>query len=287
MGTVWRATQKMIEREVAVKMIHPSLVTPAMHERFVVEMGILGRLGHPGIVKIFDAGIHLREDGQVLPFYAMELVDGLPLNRWACAHRDDRGALLGVMSEVLRAVQHAHDRKIVHRDLKPANILVRENGRPVVLDFGIARLAGGARDDLSGGFSGTPLYAAPEQHAGRDRDFRSGESVDVYAVGAILFEILTGRRLFEFPKGTPIAEMRRAIVEATRPRAWRMCLPIAYSLLDEIAAAGRPPGSYSTATTQSSSSRPRSYARCLYVREPARTGAPAMDARRRRRGAGD
>jgi serine/threonine-protein kinase len=86
------------------------------------------------------------------------------------------------------------------------------------LDFGIARLAGAVAGDESGVFSGTPRYAAPEQHLGRDHDFRSGESVDVYSTGVILFEILSGRALHELPRGASLTEMRRAAVEGTPPR---------------------------------------------------------------------
>jgi serine/threonine protein kinase/WD40 repeat protein len=233
MGTVWRATQQMIARDVAVKIIHPTLAAPALTERFAHEMEILGQLEHPGIVRIFDAGVH-EHDGTATPFFAMECVEGVPLSQWAAARRADRAALLRAMSEVCTSVQYAHDRRIVHRDLKPSNIMVRPNGQPVVLDFGIARLAGGGAGE-AGLFSGTPHYAAPEQHLGRDRDFRSGESVDVYAAGAILFEVLAGRRLFEFPRGTPISEMRRRVVEGPPPRLAEVladCPPV----LDEITA---------------------------------------------------
>jgi serine/threonine protein kinase/WD40 repeat protein len=233
MGSVWRATQSMIGRDVAVKIIHPALVAPALRGRFGHEMEILGQLQHPGIVRIFDAGLH-QHHGTDIPFFAMELVEGDSLAGWAVAHREDHGALLRTMSEVCAAVQHAHDRKIVHRDLKPSNIMVRPNGQPVVLDFGVARLAGGGPDE-AGDFSGTPQYAAPEQHLGRDRDFRSGESVDVYAMGAILFEVLAGRRLFSFPRGTPMAEIRRAIVEGAAPRL-QDTLPGCPAVLDELVA---------------------------------------------------
>ncbi|MDB6151586.1 MAG: Serine/threonine protein kinase [Chthoniobacteraceae bacterium] len=234
MGSVWRATQQMISRDVAIKMIHPSLVTPALKGRFSAEMEILGKLEHPGIVRIFDAGIMTWEDSSI-PFYAMELVEGTSLNHWAAVHREDRGILLRLMAQICDAIQHAHDRKIVHRDLKPPNIIIRKNGEPVVLDFGIARLAGSGEDEAEEGFTGTPQYAAPEQHAGRDRDFRSGESVDVYAAGAVLFELLTGRRLYPFRIGAPIAEMRRKILEEPPTRlasVLQNCPP----LLDEIVA---------------------------------------------------
>jgi serine/threonine protein kinase/WD40 repeat protein len=233
MGVVWRARQKMIERDVAVKIIPPALVAPALRGRFAKEMAILGQLQHPGIVRIFDAGLHVYR-GADIPFFAMELVEGEPLEEWASARRQDRGNLLRTMSEVCAALQHAHDRKVVHRDLKPSNIMVRGNGQPVVLDFGIARLSGGGEEGPEE-FSGTPHYAAPEQHLGRDRDFRSGESVDVYAMGAVVFEVLTGRRLISFSERKSMAEIRGAIVEGKVPRlreAWPECPP----LLDEVVA---------------------------------------------------
>src|SRR5262249_15507764 len=158
---------------------------PALQASFVREIELLGQLNHPGIVKIYDAGINEREQGPPLPFFAMELVEGLPLDRWAATHRNEKPALLQTVSQICLAVQSAHERKIIHRDLKPSNILVRPDGQPVVVDFGIARLTTLALGEGWSGFSGTPQYAAPEQHLGRDLDFRSGESVDVYAIGVI------------------------------------------------------------------------------------------------------
>src|SRR6185503_6562337 len=105
-----------------------------------------------------------------IPFFAMELVEGRPLDRWAALHRADRETLLCVAAAICSAVHRAHERRIVHRDLKPSNILVKEGGQPIVLDFGIARLSGLAVNDEQGLFSGTPQYAAPEQHLGRDGD---------------------------------------------------------------------------------------------------------------------
>ncbi|HEY0551757.1 MAG TPA: serine/threonine-protein kinase, partial [Verrucomicrobiae bacterium] len=190
MGSVWRARQDMIGRDVALKIIHPPLVTPDLTARFVGEIEMLGRLNHPGIVRIFDAGVHEQPGLPAIPFFTMELVDGVPLDRWADSRRENRVSLLRVMTAVCEAVQNAHESRIVHRDLKPSNILVRADGRPMVLDFGIARLTSTALGDESGMFSGTPQFAAPEQHLGRDHDFRSGESVDVYSTGVILFQIL-------------------------------------------------------------------------------------------------
>lgn len=235
MGSVWRAKQDLIEREVALKMIHPSLVTPALRERFVSEMKILGQLDHPGIVKIFDAGVHETSGGISIPFLVMELVEGEPLDYWANAHHSEVPSLLKVVADICEAVQSAHERGIVHRDLKPANILVRRNHQPVILDFGIARLAGIVVGEESGLFSGTPQYAAPEQHTGKDHDFRSGESVDVYALGAILFEMLAGRRLFKFPREATVAEIRRTVLEDP-PTRLNEVLPNCPPWLDEITA---------------------------------------------------
>ncbi|MBL9129040.1 MAG: serine/threonine protein kinase, partial [Verrucomicrobiales bacterium] len=218
MGVVWRATQQSVGRDVALKIIHPVLVSPALRKRAVDEIRLLGRLNHPGIVRIFDAGFHEDPRHGRIPFFAMEWVEGVSLDRWAQAHRDDARSKLRLMVAVCEAVQAAHDRRIVHRDLKPANILVREDGSPVVLDFGIARLVGMGEEGEANVFSGTPEYAAPEQHLGKDQDFRSGESVDVYALGVILFELMAGRRFLPVPSGASPSEIRRAVLEGHLPR---------------------------------------------------------------------
>jgi serine/threonine protein kinase/WD40 repeat protein len=218
MGTVWRAHQHMVDRDVALKMIHPILITPLLQERFVEEIHLLGKLDHPGIVGLIDAGMHEQPRfPKPIPYFTMELVQGQRLDRWAAEHRGNWRAQLHLSALICAALQSAHDRGIVHRDLKPSNIIVKPDGQPVVLDFGVARLAGYAAPS-NVVFSGTPQYAAPEQHLGRDQDFRSGESVDVYALGAILFEMVAGRRLFQFPRGTSLAEMRRTVLEGTVPR---------------------------------------------------------------------
>ncbi len=235
MGVVWRAQQDTVGRDVAVKLIHPAFVSPAISRRFHHEVRLLGQLDHPGVVRIFDAGLHADEASREIPYYVMELVEGWPLGVWAREHRGNLQTLLTALVSVCEAVQSAHDRRIVHRDLKPANILIRRDGRPVVLDFGIARLVGREEAEEVSGFIGTPQYAAPEQFTGRDRDFRSGESVDVYALGAVLFEILTGRRLVDMPPEATFADLRRAILEEPIPRLGSV-LPGCSMELDEIVA---------------------------------------------------
>lgn len=214
MGTVWRAWQANVGRDVALKMIHPALATPELRSRFKQEIEMLSRLDHPGIVKVFDAGIHRTAEFGETPYFAMELVEGEHLDKWAARTRPETADLLQAAAFLCLAIHSAHERQVVHRDLKPSNIIVKPGGQPVIMDFGIARLAGIAAGDEAHQFSGTPIYAAPEQHLGNDRDFRSGESVDVYAMGAIVFEMLTGRKLFDLPPKAPFADIRKAVLEA-------------------------------------------------------------------------
>ena len=233
MGTVWRARQELVGRDVALKMIHPELVTPNLRSRFLAEIETLGRLNHPAIARIFDAGFQDQPQGPPVPFFAMELVEGLPLDRWAARQRQHHQALLRTFSAICAGIQSAHEHRIVHRDIKPSNILVRSDDQPVIVDFGIARLAGVIIGEQHGLFSGTFAYAAPEQHLGSDGDFRTGESVDVYALGAILFEMFAGRRVFNFPRGASLAEMRRIVLEEQPPRLSEI-LPSCPPVLDEV-----------------------------------------------------
>src|SRR5262245_49241113 len=138
MGTVYEAQQENPRRVVALKMIRPGLVSTRLLARFRHEAQVLGRLRHPGIAQIYEAGTH---DGQ--PFFVMELVHGPPLLKYA------EGKLLGtterleLVARICDAVQHAHQRGVIHRDLKPDNILVDDSGespQPKILDFGVARV---------------------------------------------------------------------------------------------------------------------------------------------------
>ena len=140
MGTVYKAEQEHPARLVALKVIKPGVVTDEMLRRFDRETQVLGRLQHPGIAQIYEAGTTDSSRGGQ-PYFAMEYVaDGRPIIAYAAAARLTTDARLVLLTEVCDAVHHAHQRGVIHRDFKPANVLVDPAGRPKVLDFGIARV---------------------------------------------------------------------------------------------------------------------------------------------------
>lgn len=192
MGVVYLAEQEYPRRTVALKLIRTGVASSQSLRRFEREAEVLGRLQHPGIAQIYEAGALSTPQGRQ-PYFAMEYVPGRPL---LDAARElpvrDR---LDVLAQVCDAIQHAHTKGVVHRDLKPGNILVNDEGRAKVLDFGVARVTGGdhaatMRTDM-GQLIGTLAYMSPEQVAGDPSaiDPRS----DVYALGVILYELLSGR----------------------------------------------------------------------------------------------
>jgi predicted Ser/Thr protein kinase len=216
MGAVYEAEQDSPRRTVALKVIRPGLASPALIKRFTHEAQILGRLDHPGIAVVYEAG--LADDGQ--PFFAMEFIRGLRLDEYARLHALAPPDRLALVARVCDAVQHAHDQGVIHRDLKPANILVDESGQPKVLDFGVARatdgdLLTGAGLTRTGQLLGTPNYMSPEQVSADPSaiDHRA----DVYALGVILFELLAHRLPYQL-NNRPLAEVARLIQEEEPPR---------------------------------------------------------------------
>lgn len=205
MGIVFEAEQDAPRRRVAIKLMHPS---PRMERlrRFELEAAVLGRLHHPHIAQIHAYGTHHGEHGEQ-PWFAMELVDGVDLRTHAERARLDPGARLVLFGQVVDAVHHAHERGVVHRDLKPDNVLVDSRGAAKVLDFGVAHAKDTSLDLASlatkaGDLIGTLAYMAPEQLAGTP-DAITVRS-DVYALGVMLYQLLSGRLPHEVA-GLPIA----------------------------------------------------------------------------------
>ncbi len=216
-GVVYRALQRRPARTVALKVLRDGLVAGPVRKRFEVEAEILARLHHPGIAQVFAA--HPGDD-VAPPYIAMELVEGPPITEYAGDRRLPLPDRLELLARVCDAVQHAHQRGVIHRDLKPANILVTADGQPKVLDFGVARAEGGSPvhstiETEAGQLLGTLAFMSPEQvHASPDGiDTRT----DVYALGVVLFRLVTGR--LPFGEDDPsLPELARRIVEAPPPR---------------------------------------------------------------------
>ncbi len=209
MGVVFKARQNHPRRIVALKMILAGqLASPQQVRRFLIEAEEAGQLDHPNIVPIYQVGEH-----NSIHFFSMKLIEGTSLAETmpSLARQQPRRAAL-LVSRIARAVHYAHQRGVLHRDLKPGNILLDGAGEPHVTDFGLAKHLGGeGANTQSGAIVGTPSYMAPEQAQGR-KDL--SVSIDVYGLGAILFELVTGQP--PFLRDTPM-ETIRAVLEEEPP----------------------------------------------------------------------
>jgi tetratricopeptide (TPR) repeat protein len=210
MGVVYRAWQRGLNRPVAVKMIRGAgRGRRDQLARIRIEAEAVARLHHPNIIQIYEIG---EVDGA--PFISLELLEGGSLDERLAGTPQPGKDAAELMITLARAVQVAHDAGIVHRDLKPSNILFGKDGTPKITDFGLAkRLESDSRQTESGQIMGSPSYMAPEQARGHTRDV--GPAADVYALGAIFYEMLTGRPPF---KGeTPMETVRQVVEEEVVP----------------------------------------------------------------------
>jgi eukaryotic-like serine/threonine-protein kinase len=209
MGVVYRARDPIIDRVVALKTIDFALTGAAatsFEQRFFQEARAAGRLNHPNIVTIYDAG---QADG--VAYIAMEFLDGTSLRQLLDEHPPlGIARAVEVAGQIVRGLAYAHEQGVIHRDIKPANIIVLRNKRPKITDFGIARLS--EADGRSGERAGSPKYMAPEQiRADATIDGRA----DLFSLGAVLYEMLTGRAPFT---GETVHEIMERVLEADPPR---------------------------------------------------------------------
>ena len=211
MGTTYEAVQATPRRRVAVKVVRASRFSEQALRRFEYEGQMLARLQHPGIAQIYEAGMWTDEEGNERPFMAMEFVEGCSLSEYV--KRNDLGsdACLRLFQKICEAVHYSHQRGVIHRDLKPDNILIRKDGQPKVIDFGVARATDSDLNFVTqqtnmGQLIGTLQYMSPEQveYDTTDLDTRS----DVYALGVILYEMLCGALPYDLKE--------RALHEAVR-----------------------------------------------------------------------
>ena len=205
MGVVYRALQVSLDRPVAVKMIHPGLfMREAERRRFRAEAEAAARIRHPHIVAIYDVGEH---EGQ--PYFVMELVEGRSLAEVLREGPLDAERAARVASLVAEAIHEAHSLGVLHRDLKPSNLMLDRQDRPRILDFGLAKLATADSDQTGPGVPlGSPSYMPPEQALGQTE--RTDARSDVYSLGAVLYEMLTGRPPF---RASSTVETLRWVVE--------------------------------------------------------------------------
>jgi serine/threonine protein kinase len=198
MGIVYRAEDPVLDRQLAIKTVFVPADDADRREyeaRFTQEARAAGKLGHPGIVTIYDVG----REGEIV-YMAMELLEGVDLGAQAATRRFPVTEAVSIVERVADALAFAHDRGVVHRDIKPPNIMLVGGGRVKIMDFGIAHMRSSDLKTQTGLMMGTPRYMSPEQVAGRPMDQRS----DIFSLGTVLYELLTGTKLFAGNDATEI-----------------------------------------------------------------------------------
>jgi serine/threonine-protein kinase len=206
-GVVYRAVDESLNRDVAVKILHPDLAGTEIMARFRAEATTLAQLNHAGIATIYELVPTENELLMVMEFVRGETLDALSSRVGALPV--DRAVSL--VEKILSALAYAHRAGIVHRDIKPANVMVTDTDEVKIMDFGIARVRGAEHLTLDGSIMGTPAYMSPEQVLGQPVDERS----DLYAVGVLLYRLLTGALPFE--ADTPVVMLQRQISEPPAP----------------------------------------------------------------------
>lgn len=239
MGAVFRGIDVMLEREVAVKMLRPELSQqPNIVERFRSEAVTLAKLNHPNIATLYSFVRQGDDFFMVMEFVRGETLDGL-IRRSGAMSVD---TAIGLLCQALEGIDHAHRMGIIHRDVKPANMMMTEGGTLKVMDFGIARVLGTARMTKQGNIVGTIEYMSPEQVRGQETDARS----DIYSLGILLYEMLTGR--VPFSSDSEFDLMKMQIDEAPQPpRVFSAQIPQAVEQAIMRALAKRPEARFQSA----------------------------------------
>jgi serine/threonine protein kinase len=186
-GRVARGHDPLIGRPVAIKLLSPDLAKGEARQRFLREARVIGQLSHSAVITLHDMGI---EESTSTPYLVMEFINGQTLNRIIEKGSIPLQRACTWAAELASALAVAHRKSVIHGDVKPANILIAEDGRVKLMDFGLSRLA---NRDSSGTLSGTPAYWCPEQIMGKPQDGRS----DIFSLGVVLYEMVTGRRPFD------------------------------------------------------------------------------------------
>ncbi|MEV0455617.1 serine/threonine-protein kinase [Catellatospora methionotrophica] len=244
MGDVWKGTDDVLDRTVAIKiMLSALLEEPGFVKRFHAEAKTMAGVNHPGVVRIYDFG-----NDQHLAYLIMELIEGDPLSRTLNkVGRLTPARTMMLIAQAADALQAAHDKGIVHRDVKPGNLLVRPNGTLVLTDFGIARSAAASQLTATGAVMGTASYLAPEQASGVGASAAS----DVYSLGVVAYQCLTGHRPYE--GDTPL-EIAMKHVNGT-PKAMPNDIPPVVRQIVERAMAKEPGNRWPTAASFANAAR--------------------------------
>ncbi|HLB50366.1 MAG TPA: serine/threonine-protein kinase, partial [Anaerolineales bacterium] len=194
MSAVYKGTDPNLRRTVAIKLIHPHLAAdPEFVRRFEEEAAAVAQLRHPNIIQVHD----FNHDGDTY-FMVLEFVAGQSLQEQlksfhATGKRLPLDETIRIMATVCDAVHYAHERGMIHRDLKPANVMINASGQPILMDFGVAKILGGQHHTATGAIVGTPTYISPEQVRGERPDHRA----DIYSLGVMLYEMISGRVPFD------------------------------------------------------------------------------------------